>query len=87
MPPRARSSAKSSRASSAVPIDSSEVNTGTNSPATSLEEEAKDATYDPVKEEAKEAEPVEQEKAKSATQVRSTFLFSITGKRIDDRSG
>ncbi|GAA5887407.1 hypothetical protein JCM16303_004273 [Sporobolomyces ruberrimus] len=53
MPPRKRVSAKSSRASSAVPLES-EVetvqNTGTNSPATSLEEEAKDATYDPAKE-------------------------------------
>ncbi|GAA6021618.1 hypothetical protein JCM11491_001240 [Sporobolomyces phaffii] len=58
MPPRKRASAKSSRASSAVAMDSDAdlaQNTGTNSPATSLEEEAKDGTYDPSKEAEKEA--------------------------------
>ncbi|GAA5964563.1 hypothetical protein JCM3765_005237 [Sporobolomyces pararoseus] len=71
MPPRARVSAKSSRDSSAVPLDSeAEIgqNTGTNSPATSLEEEAKDATYDPVKEEEKEQASTKQEDVKPAAQ-------------------
>lgn len=80
MPPRARVSAKSSRDSSAVPLDSeAEIgqNTGTNSPATSLEEEAKDATYDPVKEEEKEQASTKQEEVKPAAQVRSTSLIFL----------
>ncbi|GAA5940099.1 DEAD/DEAH box helicase [Sporobolomyces koalae] len=68
MPPRKRTSAKSSRASSAMPIagdSDAEIvqHTETNSPATSLEEEVKDGTYDPVKEEQALREPVQPEAA------------------------
>jgi len=49
-------------------------NTGTNSPATSLEEEAKDATFDPAQE-AKEEAVVQEDFVKEAKpKVRSTFL-------------
>lgn len=87
MPPRKRVSAKSSRASSAVPLDS-EVetvqNTGTNSPATSLEEEAKDATYDPAKETEVQEGGAQKDSAKPAASVRSTFIHSTDRPRKGD---
>ncbi|GAA5904405.1 DEAD/DEAH box helicase [Sporobolomyces salmoneus] len=78
MPPRKRVSAKSSRASSTMPLDSDAEgiapqpeSTEQNSPATSLEveEEAKDATYDPVKDEEKQVESNGQESAKPVAQT------------------
>jgi len=78
MAPKKRTSAKSSRASSAVlPVDSDvEIveNTGTNSPATSLEEEAKDSTFDPAQEAKEEAVVQEDFVQEAKPKVRSTFL-------------
>jgi len=77
MAPKKRSSAKSSRASSAVPPIDSDIEitevTGTNSPATSIEEEAKDATFDPAQEEKEQAVAQEDFVKEAKPKVRSTF--------------